>query len=449
VIARLHITWIAIVVAALAGCSGVSPGLPLSPAGADGGGSSSAGDDASTSAAVDGGATIPVGGGGKDSGGPSGSDSGSVAAAHAPLPQFPFGATGGTALLTAIQIVTVTWKADTENLATELQAFASTLAQSAWWSAVGGSYCLPGSSQCIGTGGTALAKASGDFPLQPVTDSATGQTGSFRKFINDKMVAGDLPAPTPNTLYVFYLPQGFSVTVDGSPSCGYHGAATVTLPAGAGTAAVPYVVIPRCQIQGQTDLDVAIFAASREIIEAATDPFFAQGKVGFSLSDPAWSPSGHEVGDFCVDPGGGGADVTTEGSYSVSRSWSNGSAAASHDPCVPIPSGEVYYNVAPEESTAQGITLAVGNSATFKAVAFSDGPISAWKVGAQSLAGVSVLKTVLDKTSVSNGDVVSVTVTLTGAPTDTVGGKSYARFALVSTGADGKSHFWPVIVYAQ
>jgi hypothetical protein len=52
-----------------------------------------------------------------------------------------------------------------------------------------------------------------------------------------------------------------------------------------------------------------------------------------------------------------------------------------------------------------------------------------------------------DKTTVRNGDTVNVTVTLTAAPTTTVLGKKYERVAIVSSGSDGQSHSWPVIVY--
>jgi hypothetical protein len=372
------------------------------------------------------------------------------AAPHTPLPQFPYGPSVGATgtpgpLLGAVEIVTATWdKAPTSDpLSAQLDAFGAALTQSAWWDSVRAGYCAPGGA-CVGKGATALSHGVGDTPNPAITDTAFSATGSwsFKKFINDKTTAGDLPTPNANTLYVFYLPPGFAVTLDGAPSCGYHSVATVNV-LDAGIQTVPYVVIPRCQVSGVADLDVATSAASREIIDAVTDPYLAESKVGFYLADPAWSVDGNEVGDYCA------GETTTVAGTLLQRSWSNASAAASHDPCVPAPSGEVYYGVAPVASAAAGISLAAGASTTFSATAFADGATSPWKVAAQSLAPTSALTVVLDKTTVSNGDAVSVTVTLTGTPASTLGGKKYERFALVSSGGDGQTHAWPLIVYAQ
>jgi hypothetical protein len=405
----------------------------------DGGGSPSQGGDATSSPEAEGGA-------------PSGTsaDAG-PSAPHAPLPQFPYGPSPGVdggagPLLQAVQIVTATWdKAPTSDpLSTQLDAFGSTLAQSAWWTSVTADYCGPSAATCVGPGSAPIAHGVGDTPNPNITDSAFTATGnySFKKFINDKTTAGDLPVPSANTLYVFYLPPGFSVVLDGAPTCGYHSLATVNV-LDAGTVTIPYVVIPRCEVSGMQDLDVATVAASREIAEAATDPYLAQGEIGFYRVDPAWSVTGNEIGDYCAGL------TTTESGSAVQRIWSNASAAAGHDPCVPAPSGEVYYSVAPEADVAQGITLAVGASATFSATAFADGATSAWSISAEELSTATILDVSFDKTSVANGDEVKVTVTLTGAPSATFAGKSYERFALVSKGADGASHSWPVVVYAK
>ena len=213
-------------------------------------------------------------------------------------------------LLVATEIVTVTWKDDTENLASPLQAFGAEIAQGAWWSSVGRGYCTP-ANQCMGKGGAALFKQVGDFPMMPITDSATSQTGSFRKFIDDKMKARRL-ADFPTRRYALCFLPTSGLPGDRrrrSTTCAATtGAASVTLPSAA-MVNVPYVVIPRCQVPGSADLDVAISNASREIIEAATNPYRAQGAAGFFLSDPAWAPGGGEVGDFCADPTGSGQDM--------------------------------------------------------------------------------------------------------------------------------------------
>lgn len=414
---------VAAVAVGLAACGGSSTGVgPSGASSTDAGGTSPL--DGSSAAEASGASGVDAG----DAGPP---------VAHAPMPQLAY---GGGGLLSAVNLVTVTWQADTENLSAPLEAFGASSVGSSWWGSVRAGYCATGGAPCVG-GVTATSKQLGDLPLTPITDSAIAQTGSFRKFISDKTKAGDLPEPDGSTLYVFYLPAGMTVTVDGVASCGYHGAASVALP-DAGTASVAYVVVPRCTVAGQMDADVAILAASRAIADAATDPDRAMSAAGFTLADPAWAPGGDEVGDFCDD-------VATEGAYTVARTWSNPSAAGGHDPCAPSPAGEVFYSVAPDVSTAPGISLAVGASATFAATAFSDGVPGSWQVTATDLASPGVLDLSVDTPTVSAGDVVNVTVKLTATPAATLAGKAYERFALISTGADGASHAWPLIVYAQ
>jgi hypothetical protein len=182
----------------------------------------------------------------------------------------------------------------------------------------------------------------GDAPGAPFTDSAIAQsthTDSFARFIRDKSQLGTgmnggavLPAPvTASTLYVFFLPfalpanvkgpglqPGWAVTVDGAPSCGYH-SATVAGPA---SAEVAYVVVPRCQVPGRDDADVAIATAFREIADAVTDPFRALGSLGFH--NALAPPEGLEVGDVCSGTTG------TDGGFggvAVPQIWSSQSGA--------------------------------------------------------------------------------------------------------------------------
>jgi hypothetical protein len=247
----------------------------------------------------------------------------------------PSGTTGLPGLLTSVQIVTVTWRNDSENIEPQVATAFGALAGSAWWAALSG-YCVPGSSTCVGKTVTVQATHVGDPPRTPIDDSATAQNsmGSFPRFINDKSMPGiggkppDLPAPvTASTLYVFFmpqslsatssapaLPQGYAVTVDGAPSCGYHSATVV-----AGTD-VAYAVVPRCQVAGRSDADVAIARAFREIADAATDPFRAEGRLGYS--NPSAITTGFEVGDFCPGTTTASSGV---GGFSVPQVWSNSS----------------------------------------------------------------------------------------------------------------------------
>jgi hypothetical protein len=249
-----------------------------------------------------------------------------------PPAQFVYGPPSGTSglpgLLSSVQIVTVTWTADTEDIVLPIATAFGGLDSSAWWGAVSG-YCVPGASACVGKSVTVTATHVGDPPGQPITDSAIMQTSAsrFPKFVADKSKPGiggkppDLPTPTTaSTLYVFFLPlalpatssapalpQGYTVTVDGAPSCGYHSATVVN------GVDVAYAVIPRCPGGGQSDALAAIARAFQEIADAVTDPFRAEGRLGFNSPT---SKTAFEIGDFC--PG-----TTTLAGVSIPQVWSN------------------------------------------------------------------------------------------------------------------------------
>jgi hypothetical protein len=261
-------------------------------------------------------------------------------------PQFVYGPPDGTAdaglpgLLTSLEIVTATWNGDSEDIRSSIDsAFGPGLESSAWWAELG-KYCVPGTSECVNAALTVTPSRIGDVPGTPFTDSATAQstkTDSFARFIRDKSMPGTstltdggskLPQPvTASMLYVFFLPlstppnskgpglqPGWAVTVDGAPSCGYHSATM----AGTAGAEVAYVVVPRCHVPGQSDVDVAIATAFREIADAVTDPFRAVGRVGFH--NTLAPPEGFEIGDVCTSTTGTANGI---GGFSVPKIWSN------------------------------------------------------------------------------------------------------------------------------
>jgi hypothetical protein len=271
-----------------------------------------------------------------------GNDAGKAGDAARPVPQFVYGPPGGTlpGLLSSVDIVTATWTRDTEDITAQIAtAFAATaLGGSAWWAALG-SYCVPGGSPCVGPTVSVTPAQIGDAPAYPIVDSATMQNLSndgFARFIRDKSTPSlhVLPAPvTASTLYVVFMPlslpadqkgpglqPGYVVTVDGAASCGYHSATM----SGAGPN-VAYVVVPRCQVSGQSDADVAIATAFRGIADAVTDPFRALGSSGFhNMLAP---PQGFEIGDVCSGTTGTASGVAD---LSLPQIWSSAGAS-----CVP------------------------------------------------------------------------------------------------------------------
>jgi hypothetical protein len=236
-----------------------------------------------------------------------------------------------------------------------------------------------------------------------------------------------------------YLPSDVAVTLDGATSCqkfgGYHNTLTVTTDGG--TSNVAYAIVPRCDATEKT----ATFAASHELIEAATDPDVGAGSIGYYMNDQVWAFAGGEVGDLCVDFTGGKQDQYTESGFFVQRTWSNKSAKASHDPCVPIPNGEIYFNAAP---ALEQTTVAVGASATIDVTAFSDAPMPAdWDITAVDFnafqTGSAYLTFAFDKTKVHNGSKGKMTLTLASNP------GQFALYAIVSRSGTS-THLWPAVV---
>jgi hypothetical protein len=205
--------------------------------------------------------------------------------------------------------------------------------------------------------------------------------------------------------------------------------------------------MPHCN--GFMTADVQV-SASHEFIEAATDPHpnTATGYAGFDPDHLSWEffqAFQDEVADACENyQWAYYTDTETKFPYPVQRSWSNKSAKAGHNPCVPVPT-DPWYNVTafPSEQTAINVNLSplgmgagmtqskgykgtLNQPLTFHLGAFSDAPTSGpWTIttnvdaqfqfpdqnGNMLNNGAATVK--LDKTSVVNGDMITVTVTPT------------------------------------
>lgn len=390
-------------------------------------------------------------------------------AKHAAIP--PLGYFGG-ALLAAPTIVTVTFAGDP--FAKELQDFAAKLGKSAWWDAMREGYCeLPDGVTCVGLAQDATIV---EFPFAPAaayTDSTDGSPSSIQGFIKAQVASGLLPPPIKDILYVIYFPQKTKITLASGggtavdKSCkdfgAYHNHMVLN---GQDTA---YAIVPECAPSPFGDMDklqTATVSSSHEIAEAVTDPFSKIGKnntyiggyrmLGMSKADFPWvkAQRAGENADMCQDILYVGRDQVLSDGYTVQRVWSNKSAAGGHDPCVPNPAGQPYFNVAPANGKSLQ-KLSVGQSVTFNATAFSDLPIAGgWKVtGGDSTSFISSqYPAFLDITingkheeNVQNGDVVEVSVTLVGDPSKYQFG---ASGLLVSKSLNGKlQNIWPIFVY--
>jgi hypothetical protein len=318
-------------------------------------------------------------------------------------------------VLTAPRIVPIFFANDAAMQA-QIEDYLHQLASSSYWGATTNEYGV-GALTIAPTIVTADAPPTTDTDLAPwIGNHFDGQAG--------------WPAqPDPQTIYAVFLPEGAVLHTSFGDSCrafgGYHDEAT-----GPQSQSVVFALLPRCEGGTRSPLDNLTLVTSHEMIEAATDPR-AETAPGFQELDAdhyvwAYTP-GPEVGDMCeLVPG---AAQRLVGSYVVQRTWSNASAAAGHDPCVPV-LAEPYIAAAPmlAETAAidsihtgapslmtHAVSIPVGTSKTIDVVLFSDAAIADYTVEAYDVAAFFGMPAELtftwDRDTGHNGDVLHLTIT--------------------------------------
>ena len=315
----------------------------------------------------------------------------------APHPAMPQVVTLGGPVMKSPKFVIVTFAGD--SLAPQIDAFADAVAASkTYWSGTTAEY--------------------GVGPVAKVTHITLNETPSSSLADSDVQAwlaqeltgpdAGVLdggapwPAPDGDTIYMVYYPDGVSIGLGGETSCvqfyGYHGDFLLT-----GSTYVTYSVVARCAPFPMTSaIDSVTAIASHELVEAATDPLAIDRPAYLQPDDDhlAWAlPSGGELGDMCATFGNvfyKPSDVP----FLVQRTWSNKSAAASHDPCQPDGTTP-YFNSAALFSdtvtvddptlgkfTTKGIHIPVGSTETVTLDLYSDGMSAPWTVQGFDLASL-------------------------------------------------------------
>ena len=339
-----------------------------------------------------------------------------------------------------------------------------------------------GVGQVVGEPGIQLTSA--DDPPEIFDDN------DIQTFLINKLQASDPAFGTPdaNTIYAFFFPPNVIITqggtssgfpvdggypeggVDGgvpataSEGCvefgGYHSA--VQLSSGA---TIAYAVVPRCaSFDGFTGMDAVTAAASHEIGETATDPLGS----AYARTDSAhsyWSTilGGGEIGDMCAQNLGSFVKFS-DLPYTVQRLWSNKAAMTGLDPCVPVPTGEVYFNTIPNmPDTLQaqgrgadggtttiptkGVQIAVGSSKTIELDLFSTAPTAgAWNLKLYDeydlqLATAQQLTFALSQANGQNGDKIQLTITVKAA-----GRRNTEPFLITSTLKNGTQNIWAGLV---
>lgn len=281
-----------------------------------------------------------------------------------------------------------------------------------------------------------VGPASSAPPIQLGENAPANLTDDqIQNWLEGKLNSNDPAFPTAddNTLIALFYPASVTITLQGAKSCEYFGAYhnNITLDGAHGNRNVAYAVMPHCKgFGGMSELDAMTSSASHEFIEAATDPY--------PFSDPAhaqvdnehifWQLAlgGGENADLCAQSASSFVKFPELPQYMVQRSWSNISAMAGHDPCVPTLPGNVYFNsapVMPDKITVnigqivkmEGVVIPVGEERTIEVALFSDAKTSGpWSVKAFDLAalqgGSPELDLAFDKDSGVNGEKLNLTI---------------------------------------
>jgi hypothetical protein len=340
----------------------------------------------------------------------------------APHPAPPQVVNGNGTLLSSAKLVPVFFPNDA--FQAQLTDFAARVGGTQYWATTTSEY---GIGPATGESAVVLTEAA------PATIDDPGiQTWLAGKLDGDDPA---WPAPDQSTLYILHYPASTTITQSSQgqtiTSCqdfgGYH--SSTTLDAAHGSQEVAYAVIPRCSSFGKlTGVDAVTGAESHEIIEAVTDAHpmadAAYGQVDDAHLYWELALGGGEVGDLCAQFPGVFVKSPELG-HVVQRTWSNASAKAGHDPCVPQPTGEVYFNTVPVLSdsialaglgTLRGVTIPVGSSKTIDLDLFSDGDTGGpWDVQVEdflalTMGGTATMGFSLDNTRGQNGDKLHLTI---------------------------------------
>jgi hypothetical protein len=349
----------------------------------------------------------------EDTGVDTGSDSGPFPASHSSAPTET---SSGGPVLTTPNFIPVFFSGDTEQ--TTLTDFLTNIGASSYWSTTTSEY------------GVGPATVGTSIVLTTPAPTKIDDT-AIASYLQTQLDGTDPIWGTagPEDVFVIFYPSTTTITLDGYKSCsyfgGYHNETSNSL------GVIHYAVLPRCAgFPPFTSEEYLTFALSHELIEASTDPqpYTDPAYLDPDANDIGWALfGGGEIGDMCAWIPNIQIVPPSPFAYTVQRTWSNASASASHDPCVPIPAGEVYFNSVPVLGDAitlnqggpiatEGAQIPLGTSKTIPVNLFSDAPTSgAWSISAIDVASAyngeaTALTFSFDKTTGKNGDVVNLTI---------------------------------------
>jgi len=330
----------------------------------------------------------------------------------------------GGPVLQNMTIVTVTWSSDTE--AARDEALADALGASNYWHTLTSEY---------GIGPTTSTA------VDHVQITAAPPTMISRSQVQDLIMTnttnGSWPAPTDSTLYLIYTAPTTTVLENGMSVCNRYSADQGELMNGG--VHFTFGIVFGCSNFNHQESATFVFA------DVATDPFSQSNPTyqDYDADHLAWTfftYFTHTIGQACqTDPPFTDAEAGFQ--YTVARGWSNSSAQAGHNPCVPRPVLP-YFNVTlfrEQEDTinvdassigrgmlqTKGIRAQVGQPRIFQVGFFTDAPtpspitisanvptnLSAPFGQPTQMNGTATVD--IDKTSGTNGEKAYVTVTPT------------------------------------
>lgn len=341
-------------------------------------------------------------------------------------PSVPQVLSFGGAVVTSPKLVPVFFQNDTYQ--SELTDFVSKVGATNYWASATSEY---GVGPAVGQAAVVVTDTA------PTSIDDSSGSPSIQSWLTDKLAGQDggtdpaWPPPDANTIYILHYPASTSITLSSGgmtgTSCvdfgGYHNSVSI------GGQNVAYAVVPRCSgLDGLKGIDELTGAESHEIVEAATDPHpmadTAYGQVDNAHLYWELALGGGEVGDMCAQFPNAFYKFT-ELPYTVQRIWSDKSASAYHDPCVPALPGEVYFNSAPNFlenitipgfGTMKGAKIPVNGTGEVDLDLFSDGDtggpwsVQAWDYNVLTQQGSADLALSLDRSSGQNGEILHLTI---------------------------------------
>ncbi len=335
----------------------------------------------------------------------------------APHPRVPQVIDSGGPVLGSPRFVPVFFSNDDMAEVAAIAGFDGAVGSSAYWKATTEEY------------GVGPGAATAPVVLDEVATGSLVDSG-IQTWLASDIQAGKLPPSDANTLYVLHYPASVTISLQGQLSCEAFGAYHSEAKLADGTS-TSYAVVPRCSDPNGSAVDAETASESHEMVEAATD--------ALPFSHPAWSSiddahvywpyalGGDELADLCAQEPGVFVKLP-DFPYAVQRSWSNESASAGKDPCVPETPGEVFFNAVPELPdqvqydlggghwvATLGVAVPPGGSRTIPLDLYSEadtgGPWRVKVVSASSFGqGPGTFTYTLDRSTGENGDRLMLTV---------------------------------------